>query len=145
MSQSPFRFPVSKDPNINLVKNYLSDLVYCSLLIVFSHNKIFINTFISIFNFTFEFLPECEGYNNLFGRYLTVKKISIEDFSEKKIEIKIHSSLYYFVTAIFESDIKNMGYEYLPSEFRFSLENSQYNLTSLILSIEEELNNLPLS
>ena len=38
-----------------------------------------------------------------------------------------------------------MGYEYLPSEFRFSLENSQYNLTSLILSIEEELNNLPLS
>lgn len=145
VSQSPFRFPVSKDPNINLVKNYLSDLVYCSLLIVFSHNKIFINTFISIFNFTFEFLPECEGYNNLFGRYLTVKKISIEDFSEKKIEIKIHSSLYYFVTAIFESDIKNMGYEYLPSEFRFSLENSQYNLTSLILSIEEELNNLPLS
>ena len=142
-----YDFPDSDNENINILFVYLSDLVYCCVLIryVVNYSTDFIKRFIPLFNVSFNVISEFNDYSSLFHTVFDIKEIKCSNFSDDEVinALKImRDASCYFSEVIFEFYELTMLSADLSNNDEFSiLKNSQAELSNLILDIEQDLNN----
>ena len=146
-----FSFPTSTNTNLDILFAYLSDLAYCCVLIKYTVNYSldFIKRFIPLFNVSFNVISEVNDYSWLFHTNFEIREIKFSTFSSDEMinALKImRDASCYFSEVIFEFDELTMLSVDLSDNNEFSkLKSHQTELCDLIISIEQELNNLPLS
>lgn len=146
-----YNFPSSDNENLEILFTYLSDLAYCCVLIKYTVNYSldFIKRFIPLFNASFNVISEVNDYSRLFHTIFDIKEIKFSTFSSDEMinALKImRDASCYFSEVIFEFDELTMLSVDLSNNNEFSkLKSNQTELYDLIISVEQELNKLPLS